>query len=104
MRCQVSESPSATVSNAKAPAILIKASSLPKCAAAASIAFFACAHRKIDAAEFDPIRRRRNLRSRVIHAGHFCAPRKRRLRNHLAECARGAVTTTTFPSMIGLQF
>ena len=43
MRCQVFGSPSVTVSNAKPPAILIKASSLPKCDVAASIAFLACA-------------------------------------------------------------
>ena len=52
--------------------------------------FGLCRIGKIDAAEFGPIGRRRDLRRRVIHAGHFCAPRKRRLRNHLAERARGA--------------
>src|ERR1700712_5197789 len=43
MRCQVLGSPSATASNAKPPAMLISASSLPKCDAAASIAFLAWA-------------------------------------------------------------
>ncbi len=46
--------------------------------------------RKIDAAEFDPVSRRRDLRCRVIHAGHPCASRKCGFRDHLAECARGA--------------
>ena len=60
MRCQVFGSPSATVSKANPPAMLISASSLPKCAAAASIAFLACGGiGKIDAAEFDPVRRGR---------------------------------------------
>ncbi len=56
MRCQVFGSPSAIASNAKPPAILISASSLPKCVAAASIAFLAwAAIGKIDAAKFNPV-------------------------------------------------
>ena len=43
MRCHVLASPSATVSKANPPAMLISASSLPKCEAAASIAFLAWA-------------------------------------------------------------
>src|SRR6266436_6265553 len=81
MRCQVFGSPSATVSNAKAPAILIKASSRPNCAAAASIAFLACAASD---------RSTPPSSIRLVDAGHFCAARKRRFRNHLAERARGA--------------
>src|ERR1700681_3175319 len=45
---------------------------------------------KIDAAELDFGFHRRHLRRRVIHAGYPSAPRKRRLRDHLAERARGA--------------
>ena len=45
---------------------------------------------KIDAAEFDPVVGRRDLRRRVIHAGHPRAPRQRHLRDHLAQRARGA--------------
>ena len=45
---------------------------------------------KIDAAEFDPLRRRRDLRRRVIDAGDARAPRQRGFRDHLAERARGA--------------
>src|SRR6476661_6646102 len=41
IRCQVLGSPSATVSNANPPAMLIRASILPKCDAAAAIAFLA---------------------------------------------------------------
>ncbi len=42
---------------------------------------------KIDAAEFDPVRCRRDLRGRMIQAGHARTPRQRLVRNHLSECA-----------------
>ena len=45
---------------------------------------------KIDAAEFDAVGRRRDLRRRVIDAGDPRAPRQRRFRDHLAERAQGA--------------
>jgi hypothetical protein len=46
--------------------------------------------RQVDAAELDPVRRRRDLRCPVIHPGHPGAPRQRHFRNHLAKRARGA--------------
>ena len=46
--------------------------------------------RKIDAAEFDPRLGRRDLGSCMIYSGDARAPRKRCIRDHLAECARGA--------------
>ena len=104
MRCQVFGSPSATVSNAKPPAMLISASSLPKCAAAASIAFLAARRiGQVDAAEFDLVRRCRYLRRRVVDAGHPRAARQRRIRDHPAERAEAPVTTMTFPFMMGLR-
>ena len=45
---------------------------------------------EIDAAEFDPICRCRDLRRCVIDAGDPGAPRQRHFRDHLAERARGA--------------
>ena len=104
MRCQVFGSPSATASNAKPPAILTSASSLPKCAATASIALLACGGiGKIDAAEFDPVGRCRNLRWRVIEARHPRAARKRCFRDHAAERARGAGHDNDFSVHDGLR-
>ena len=53
---------------------------------------------EVDAAEFEPARRCRILRRRMIDAGDARAARQRRLRDHLAECAEAPVTTMTFRS------
>ena len=91
MRCQVLGSPSATVSKAKPPAMLISTSSLPKCEAAAPMAFLAWARvGEVDAAEFEQVGGRRDLRWRVINARNFGAPRQRFLHHTPAERAQRA--------------
>ena len=92
MRCQVFGSPSATVSNAKPPAILISASSLPKCAADGVDRLLGLRRiGQIDAAKFDAGRPSPAICDcGVIHAGHPRAAGQRGFRDHPAERARGA--------------
>jgi len=97
MRCQVFGSPLATVSNAKAPADIDQRIQPAKCAAAASIAFLACgASGQIDAAKFDPVWRRRNLRWRVVDGRDPGAACQSVPGDDLAERAEAPVMTRLF--------
>ena len=91
IRCQVLGSPSATVSKAKPPAMLISASILPKCAAAASIAFLAWAGSvRSTPPSSNRSARGRYLRRRMIDAGNPGAPCQRFLCDDAAESAQRA--------------
>jgi hypothetical protein len=58
---------------------------------------------EIDAAEFDPVLRLRDLGSCVIYAGHACASRERRLSDYPPESARGAGHDNNFSVHAGVS-
>ena len=60
--------------------------------------FRLCCIGQVNAAEFDPLGRCRELRLRMIDTGHSRAARKGSLGDHLAKRAQGAGDDRLYPS------